>query len=136
MGLDEDAGSAVIRRSRDSFEHEFGITTDGRDAILARLRPLRRRLLGLLDGHDQDDPVLAAARPILEERSALLRAKAGELRSALGESPPERYHAIAASMVHMFLNRLLRGAHRRQELVLSVFLDRLYDSRQAQARNG
>jgi hypothetical protein len=43
---------------------------------------------------------------------------------------------LALSFAHMHVNRLLRSAQRRQELVLYEFLDRLYESRAARARSG
>jgi hypothetical protein len=36
---------------------------------------------------------------------------------------------LAASYAHMHVNRLLRSAHRAQELVLYEFLDRAYSAR-------
>jgi hypothetical protein len=53
-------------------------------------------------------------------------ARAGRLSLALTE--------LAPSYLHMHANRLLRSAHRPQELVLYDFLARLYESQAAQAR--
>jgi thiopeptide-type bacteriocin biosynthesis protein len=41
---------------------------------------------------------------------------------------------MAASLVHMRINRLLRSAHRAQEAVLYDFLERIYDGRAARQR--
>jgi hypothetical protein len=38
---------------------------------------------------------------------------------------------LAPSYLHMYANRLLRSAHRAQELVVYDFLCRLYDARAA-----
>ena len=40
---------------------------------------------------------------------------------------------LAVSYLHMHANRLLRSAHRAQELVLYDFLGRLYESQAARA---
>jgi hypothetical protein len=41
---------------------------------------------------------------------------------------------VAASYLHMHANRLLRSAHRAQEMVLYDFLARLYESRAARGQ--
>jgi hypothetical protein len=43
---------------------------------------------------------------------------------------------LAPSFLHMHANRLLRSAHRVQELVLYDFLVRLYESRTARTYMG
>jgi hypothetical protein len=54
----------------------------------------------------------------------------------MAESRGELLHSgeqLAPAFVHMFANRLLRSAHRAQELVLYDFLARLYQSQHARA---
>lgn len=132
FGLDAATRRLLVARVRGSLEREMGVDRRGRAEILGRLRPHRRRLLALLDGEPTDDPFPAEPLALLAGRAAELAelattwhglAAAGDLTAPLDE--------IAWSFVHMFLNRLLRGAPRRQELVLTTFLDRLYDSQAA-----
>jgi len=42
---------------------------------------------------------------------------------------------LAASFLHMSINRILRSAHRAQELVLYDFLARLYQSASARSQS-
>ena len=69
------------------------------------LEALRRRSLQLA-------PVTAELRQL---------SQAGRLSATLAD--------IARSFAHMHVNRLLRSAHRAQELVLYELLDRAYSSR-------
>jgi hypothetical protein len=64
--------------------------------------------------------------PIVDELRSC--ARAGRLTVPLPE--------LAVSYLHMHANRLLRSAHRAQELVLYDFLARLYESRAARAPRG
>ena len=43
---------------------------------------------------------------------------------------------MAASFVHMHVNRLIRSAQRAHEMVLYDFLHLLYESREARQRKG
>ena len=73
-------------------------------------------------------------RPTAEE---ILRDVAALLDDVLvpALSGPAQHQArVAASLVHMHTNRMLRSAARAQELVLYDFLHRLYTSRQARER--
>jgi thiopeptide-type bacteriocin biosynthesis protein len=81
----------------------------GADALVAGLEVFRRRSERLA-------PVVA---------ELMSRARAGGLSVPLAE--------LAPSYLHMHANRLLRSAHRAQELVLYDFLSRLYESQAAQA---
>jgi thiopeptide-type bacteriocin biosynthesis protein len=79
--------------------------------------------------------MLAAGLAVLRERSSQLAPTVAALaeRERLGQLT---LSSLAPSLVHMHVNRLLRSAHRRQELVLYEFLDRLYHARAARARGG
>ncbi len=79
--------------------------------------------LKLQDGfaalHRRSERLVSIIDPLVEF------AENGQLVKSLEE--------IAASYLHMFLNRILRSAHREHELVLYDFLARLYDSRAKRA---
>jgi thiopeptide-type bacteriocin biosynthesis protein len=66
---------------------------------------------------------------ILAERSRALSVSISDLRAS--EVDLER---VAASIIHMSTNRLLRSSGRAQELVIYNFLERLYQSRLASPR--
>lgn len=62
--------------------------------------------------------------PFLDEMR--LRERDGRLNAPIA--------AIAGSFVHMFLNRILRGSHSKQEFVICDFLDRAYESSAMRSR--
>jgi thiopeptide-type bacteriocin biosynthesis protein len=89
-----------FRQLRPEFEASMkGVETDGAVATLLRRRSER-------------------LAPLLDEMR--LRERDGRLNAPIA--------AIAGSFVHMFLNRIMRGSHSRQELVICDFLDRAYES--------
>jgi thiopeptide-type bacteriocin biosynthesis protein len=72
---------------------------------------------------------LSPALDVLAARSARIRPLALRLRAlADAGSVSQPVVEIARSLVHMHANRLLRSAHRAQELVIYDFLDRVYTS--------
>ncbi len=100
--------------------------------LAAKFRPERKALQALLAPAFTADAPLAAGIEVLRSRSQRLvpvvaeliaGARAGRLSCSLTELTP--------SYLHMHANRLLRSAHRAQELVLYDFLSRLYQSQAA-----
>ena len=133
LGFDLQARAAVVRRQRDGFAAEFpGAAPQARE-LGRRYRTERRAIEELLAppaGHP-----LAPALAAIEARSIRLRRIGEELRDLdraglVGVPLPD----WAASMAHMHANRVLRSAHRAQELVIHDLLDRHYRSRLAQSR--
>jgi hypothetical protein len=70
-------------------------------------------------------------RARFDERSRRFAPVIEELRRRELTAP---LSAIARSLVHMFLNRLFRGAHAQHEYVVCDFLDRAYESAAMRAR--
>jgi thiopeptide-type bacteriocin biosynthesis protein len=137
LGFDPDTRSAVIRRARDAFAAEFRADVAFKHLLGTKFRPVRTDLEVLLDPTREAETPLAFGREVLRRRSERLVPVVTELRSCaragrLTMPLPE----LAVSYQHMHANRLLRSAHRAQELVLYDFLSRLDESRAARAPRG
>jgi thiopeptide-type bacteriocin biosynthesis protein len=94
-----------------------------------RYRREAASLVDLVRRRGDDASVLSPGLDVLAARSARIRPVAVELR-ALADAGrlTQPLAEIARSLVHMHANRLLRSAHRAQELVIYDFLDRAYTS--------
>jgi thiopeptide-type bacteriocin biosynthesis protein len=134
LGFDVSTRRAVLRQTRHRFGTEFKAGADLAHQLGAKFRAERKNLEGLLGSTACEDDRLAPALEVLRRRSESLApvmselkacAKAGRLSVPLTE--------LAPSYLHMHANRLLRSAHRAQELVLYDFLVRHYESQAAQA---
>ncbi|MGH2934578.1 MAG: thiopeptide-type bacteriocin biosynthesis protein [Gaiellaceae bacterium] len=121
LGIDRVARYDIVRSSRDALADEYGLSRREAGNIGSRFRQERQVLAALVCG---DVP---AAGRVFERRSQAVRASAEGLkrleRAAALTRPRQE---IAASLVHMHLNRFLRSRHREQELVILEFLSRLY----------
>jgi lantibiotic biosynthesis protein len=129
LGLRLEEKRFLARRARESFGREFGIDGNFRGRVGQRYRAERARLEALLDPGQAPPAPLAAGLEALRRRSLQLAPVAAELRQL---SQAGRLSAtladIARSYAHMHVNRLLRSAHRAQELVLYELLDRAYSA--------
>ena len=124
LGFDLPKKLALAREMRDGLRKEFKADSATLKAIAEVFRRERDPLLALLRGTAGDfQPGLDA----LTARSKRLARPFAELRSlqAAGRltAPMEQ---IATSYVHMHLNRILRSAHRAQELVIYDLMEKLY----------
>lgn len=132
LGFDPAGRRDVARRISTAFAAEFRVDSALRKQIGEKYRNQRQRIESLVcDGWSADHP-LAEGFEILARRSAAAQPTARRLLAAaksskLNISLPD----LAASLLHMHVNRLLRAAHRAQELVLYCFLDRAYESQRA-----
>jgi thiopeptide-type bacteriocin biosynthesis protein len=135
LGFDLATRRDVIRKVRDAFVAEFHPDASFKHQLSSKFRPERKGLEILLNQAAAANDDLAPELAILCRRSDSLapvvaelksRAQAGRLSLSLTE--------LAPSYLHMHANRLLRSAHRAQELVLYDFLARLYESQTAQTR--
>jgi thiopeptide-type bacteriocin biosynthesis protein len=135
LGLDLDTRHAVVRTARDTFAAEFHVDAAFRQQLAAKFRPQRKGLEALLDRTPGADRVLASGLEVLRHRSEALAPVIAELsacaRAGRLSVPLEN---LAPSYLHMHANRLLRTAHRAQELVLYDFLARVYESQAARRR--
>jgi thiopeptide-type bacteriocin biosynthesis protein len=134
LGFDPDTRLSVTRRAREMFAAEFRADAVLRHQLGTRFRLERTALEALLGSAASADSLFSAGLDVLRHRSVRLEYVADELRSRaragrLTTPLPE----LAVSYLHMHANRLLRSAHRAQELVLYDFLSRLYESQTARA---
>jgi thiopeptide-type bacteriocin biosynthesis protein len=137
LGLDLDARCAIARRTRDAFASGSFAEAGFRRRVGEKFRAERRGLMALLDAGPTTDPRLAPGLEVLRLRSGWLAPVLAELKSGVRAGrltvPPAE---LAVGYLHMHANRLLRSAHRAQELILYDFLARLYESWAARAARG
>jgi thiopeptide-type bacteriocin biosynthesis protein len=130
LGLTLEEKRSVARRAREHLGREFAVDGDFSSRMSQRYRTERARLEALLDPEQVSPAPLAAGLEALRRRSLQLAPVTAELRQL---SQAGRLSAtladLARSVAHMHVNRLLRSAHRAQELVLYELLDRAYSSR-------
>jgi thiopeptide-type bacteriocin biosynthesis protein len=131
LGFDLRTRIVFLRSLREAYGRELGWSPAYDGPLGRKFRKERKSLEALLDPEWNEGPLapgLAALRrrsersaPGIEELRS--RARQGRLTCSLEE--------LAESYLHMHANRILRSAHRAQELVLYDFLGRLYESLQA-----
>jgi thiopeptide-type bacteriocin biosynthesis protein len=136
FGFDLATRRAVIRKTRDEFAAEFNTDAKFSHQLGAKFRPERREVESLLNSAPQPDGPVAEGVEILRRRSAELVPAMTELRASAEEGTLSRpLTELAPSYLHMHANRLLRSAHRAQELVLYDFLARAYESQAARTKD-
>jgi len=137
LGLDAAGKLGVLERLSRSFWREFKGDKSMRVQLDQRLRTDRKSLALLLDGDPEASAPFAPALALFDRRSRdvapivaelVCRETAGRLTTPLRE--------MAASFVHMHVNRFIRSAARAHEMVLYDFLYQLYASRAARQRKG
>jgi thiopeptide-type bacteriocin biosynthesis protein len=137
LNFDPDTRRTVVRQACEVFAAEFRAGADVKHQLGTRFRPERPTLEALLGPTPGGDARLAPGLEVLRHRSERLAPVTAELRACARAGrlsvPPA---GLALSYLHMHANRLLRSAHRAQELVLYDFLERLYHSRAARRRPG
>jgi thiopeptide-type bacteriocin biosynthesis protein len=129
LGMDLRDRLGMIRRHRDGLVRTLGFGPATMGKAGDRFRKERDTLAALLAAGPGGEHPLEPGLVTLAERSARweepVRAlhqleREGRLVIPIAE--------IAGSLVHMYLNRLLRGNNTAQELVISDFLLRLYQA--------
>lgn len=137
LGLDDPSKLALLSRLKEAYFQEFGGATALKRALGDRYRKERVALEKLLEGGEAEDSGLVHGLQALHERSrqtkpviaALLKkAKQGKITTALPD--------LAASLVHMHVNRLIRADARAHEAVLYAFLAQFHESRLARLKGG
>ena len=118
LGLEGERRLRAVRQMRDALRKEFQAEAATLKAIAHKFGAERAALLQLLRGGAARDE-LAPAVACLESRTELWSGATGRLRSLDAEGRLEGgLEQVASSLVHMHLNRVLRSAHRANELVL------------------
>jgi len=130
------AGKAqILKAVRAGFLKEFNAGELVIEQLGERYRQKRKALEPLLDLSLDGRSSLAAGLEVFARRSVRLRAIAAELRAAQREGRLTATFAdIVASHLHMHANRMLRSAHRAQEMVIYDLLTRLYTAQLARQR--
>lgn len=120
----------LVRQASAGLRREFRFAAAHRKQMGSLFRRLRPATGDLLGAPLTDDPRLAQALEAIATRSVANAPVIDSLRSAasFGRLSLPIYE-LARSYVHMSVNRVLRSAHRAQELVLCELLDRTYVSR-------
>jgi thiopeptide-type bacteriocin biosynthesis protein len=141
LGLDLDRRLAVVRAQRDGLAAELGGGKELRLSLDRKFRAERTRLTDLLTGAIGDgdgDDAWERGRAVFRRRAERTAAPLAELATLEADGRLAIPRAdLAASLVHLHANRMLRAGARAQELVLYDLLARLYASRASrQARGG
>jgi thiopeptide-type bacteriocin biosynthesis protein len=129
LGLDPAERLALVQSQRDRLARQLRWDDAARGRVGARFRRERPILEGLVESAPRDGHPLEPGLEFLRERSARLAPIAETLRQLerAGRLTSPRV-AIASSLLHMHLNRLLRGNNSAQELVICDFLARLHEA--------
>nr|MBA3483807.1 lantibiotic dehydratase [Pirellulales bacterium] len=134
LGFDLAEKSEIMQSARDNFAREFGVGADFKQQTSARFRTERASLEALLNRACDHESLLQPGLAALDRRSAQLRHVAEQLCEAAAAGEFSAHPSdLAGSYIHMWVNRVLRSAHRAQELVLYDFLARLYQSAAARS---
>lgn len=136
LGLAPTERRELLDALRTSFARERGDLTDVRIQLGKKYRLLQKDLAGALDGSpdpgSESGPAhpLSCVEPVLVQRSLGIRRIAADLSRLQAQGQLGKpLRTLAGSFLHMHLNRLLRGSHRAQELVIYDLLYRHYLSR-------
>ena len=135
LGLDPAARRRLAGRMRDGLSREVREDADLKRAMGERFRKISRELAALLDGTSDAESPLEPGFQVLRRRSERSAEALDELKALeRGGRLTRPLATLAESIAHMHVNRMLRSAQRRQELVLYDFLGRLYARREAMAK--
>src|SRR5262249_49884707 len=130
--LDLDARHALVKQTAQSFASEFDVDVKLQKQINERFRGERKSLELLLGSRCEPTTLAPRIEAIFRRRSEQVAPVAQALRGLAQRGILERpLPDLAASYIHMHVNRLLASAHRAQEMVLYDFLRRLYESKLA-----
>jgi lantibiotic biosynthesis protein len=132
FGFDLPAKRLLMKELRHKYAYEFRATGDLQRLLGEKFRVNRSQLEQLWSNVADDNTVPELVRQAFQTRSNrslsaihALRAlfREGKLRTDLTE--------LAATFVHMHINRMMESSWRHYECILYEFLYRLYDSRLA-----
>lgn len=137
LGLGLEQRRAVVEQSRAGLAQELRVDKAYEEQLGQRYRREGRLLEALLSADPATPGPARAGLVALARRSARLRPVAQRLREAEHQGRlTSSLEQLAASFLHLHVNRMLAEEQRSQELILHDFLGRLYRSRQARAKKG
>jgi thiopeptide-type bacteriocin biosynthesis protein len=127
---------SMMEGLRNKYGVEFRASGDRRRLLADSFRAKRALFDALLCVPHTQDPALALARRTFQMRSDRTGAAIHDLQR-LAESGRllTDVSEIAASMIHMHVNRLMQSSPRQHECVLYDFLYRIYDGRLARTHD-
>ncbi len=96
---------------------------DGTKELKQKLNELYR------DRHKEFFDHLSMNVGLVNERSRTIKSAAGLIQAYFSQTPLDTGHdQLIASLLHMAMNRIFQGQHRRHELIVYHFLARHYES--------
>lgn len=138
FGFDLDARRTFARRSRDAFCEEFKAQNTATQGWFAkRFRDERKSLEALIAA----DPAFVTGQFAAGISALVQRSRRSAPLVAAMQDLQERKRLtvsvedLANSVIHMFINRVMRSSQRTHELVIYEFLARLYDSQCARRKS-
>jgi thiopeptide-type bacteriocin biosynthesis protein len=135
LGYALDGKRALVERLRLAFAQEHDVSTLMIRGLGDKFRKQRLALEVLLDPEHEHSHAYEPGLTLLRRRSTILMPTIAKLRERESQGQlTESMDDIAASLLHMHANRLLRSNQRAHELVLYDFLGRFYESKVARAR--
>jgi lantibiotic biosynthesis protein len=135
LGLTLEQKRDIAQRAQRGYGREFGAEGAFQHEVSRRYRTERASVEALLDPDREAPAELAASIQALHQRSAALAPVMRDLRAAADAGRlTVDVPALAMSLAHMHVNRMLRSAQRAQELVLYELLGRAYSSQAARRR--
>jgi thiopeptide-type bacteriocin biosynthesis protein len=132
LGLDAKEKLDAAHKWREMSQSEFKVGMPGRRQLGDRFRTERQKLVRLLEDSPEPGNEWDFAQQSFARRSTRNLEPCRRLRELAAQGKLTlRMTDLAASYVHMHVNRLIRASQRAHELVLYDFLAQLYDSRLA-----
>jgi len=128
LGLDLAAKLTLAKTLAKGYATEFRMDAKLSERMRDRFRTERAALDALLESGGDGAALLGERSQRIREACRDIRAlaRSGELASPIAD--------VAASLLHMHANRVLRSSNRAQEMVLYHYLEKTYASRLARAR--
>src|SRR5262245_26030335 len=134
LGFDVEQKLAFLRTTAEGQARAFGLDGSARHLVQDKYRSVRRSLDAALGTSTPANPAEVDAVRCITERSARWRpllARLAELERVNELTRP--LDSLLQSLLHMHVNRVLRGAQRPQEALIYQFVRNHWESQQARA---
>jgi lantibiotic biosynthesis protein len=136
-GFDAAGKRLVMKGLCESYYAEFDVRSPARKELGDRFRIERRRIQSLFQPANDQEPAMAIAREAFARRSVRVTIAVEKLNTlARNGHLAGDLSTLACSYVHMHVNRMIRSATRKHELMLYDFLSRVYDGEAARDAKG